>query len=93
MSARSDLRAAGVRCQPIAFGMTKWGPIPGTQDSWILWDGPGAGLTSYHGDPEKPGAVGQQIAHPTANKAYGTVGEAEKAVAAFIAVYLKDADL
>lgn len=85
MTPRAELRAAGVRCQPIAFGITKWGPLPGTDDMWIMWDGPGTGLTAYARDPEKPGAVGQPVRHPTASGTYSTVAEAEKAVAAFAA--------
>ena len=91
MTARQDLRSVGVRACPIAFGMTKWGPLPGTRDMWIMWDGPGSGLSAYEKDPEKPGALGHPIRHATANGTYQTVAEAEKAVAAFVVAYLAEA--
>lgn len=85
MTARQELRAAGIRCHPLAFGITKWGPLPGTEDMWIMWDGPGAQLFAYARDPERRGSLGQRIRHPSASGHYQTVAEAEKAVAAFVA--------
>ena len=73
--------------RPLAFGITKWGPLPSTADMWIMWDGPGCGLWAYAKDPEKRGSLGTRIKHPSASGKYDTVREAEKAIAAFVAAY------
>ena len=73
---------------PLAWGMTKWGPVPGTRDTWVLWDGPGAGLYSHATDPAKPGSQGMRIRHPAAAAEYATLAEAEAAVMAFVRIYL-----
>lgn len=72
---------------PLAFGITYWGPVPGTKDAHLMWDGPGAGIVAYPGDPTLPGATGQQVAHPSANKAYDTLADAERAVHDFAAIF------
>jgi hypothetical protein len=74
---------------PLAFGMTKWGPLPGTRDAYLLWDGPGAGLYYHAADPDKPGqaAAGRRVRHQSANGEYATVKAAEAAVFALVAVY------
>lgn len=76
-----------VRKHPLAFGITKWGPLPGTRDMWILWAGPGSGLEVYARDPGTGPAsenLGVPVRHPAANGHYDTVADAEKAVHAFI---------
>lgn len=73
---------------PLGWGMTKWGPLPGTRDMWILWGGPGDGLEMYASDPSTSTIAqggGRPIRHPSASGTYDTVDAAEKAVMAFIA--------
>lgn len=72
------------RRYPLAWGMTKWGPLPETRDMWIVWDGPGTGLQLYARDPDKPGVLSKRIEHPSASAVYDTVDAAENAVNAFI---------
>ena len=36
---------------PYAFGITSWGPLPGTADMHVQWDGPGTGLYLYASNP------------------------------------------
>lgn len=74
--------------RPLAFGITRWGPLPGTGDMHVLWDGPGCGLFLYARDPERTRALGSPIRHPSASGRYQTVKEAEKAVQAFVAAGL-----
>jgi hypothetical protein len=78
-----------VNRHPLAFGMTKWGPLPGTGDMWIMWDGPGAGLYLHATDPCKPSqvAAGIRVRHPAASGDYDTVRSAEAAVFALAASY------
>jgi len=73
-----------MRRRPLAFGITKWGPLPGTGDMHILWDGPGCGLHLYASDPER-GGLGQRIRHPSASGTYDVLREAQRAVDAFVA--------
>lgn len=75
---------------PLAFGMTKWGPLPGTIDAWIFWGGPGDPLNFCPSDPDKPGGSTQfqEIQHAAANGTFQTVAEAEAAVNRFYAAYL-----
>lgn len=70
--------------RPLAFGIVKWGPLPGTGDMWVMWDGPGAQLFAYASDPDRHGSLGQRIRHPSANGHYATVAQAEAAVFAFV---------
>lgn len=71
---------------PLAFGITYWGPLPGTEAMHVQWDGPGSGLFLYAGDPSVAGTLpGRRIQHPSASGTYATAREAEKAVAAFAA--------
>ena len=75
-----------VQRHPLAWGMTMWGPLLGTEDMWILWDGPGAGLYLHAADPSKGGNgnLGIRIRHASASGTYGTAAQAEKAVNAFV---------
>lgn len=75
---------------PLAFGITKWGPLPETANIWIMWDGPGSRLYLYSGDPETQASPGQVISHPTADGTYQTVAEAERAVTAFVEAGTRD---
>jgi hypothetical protein len=77
-----------LRRQPLAFGITKWGPLPDTEDMHIMWDGPGCGLFLYPRDPERRGSLGMRIRHESAGGKYQTVREAERAVKAFVAAGL-----
>lgn len=70
---------------PLAFGITYWGPLPGTDAMYVQWDGPGGGLYLYAGNPESAGAPGMRVRHPSAGGTYDTTREAERALAAFIA--------
>jgi hypothetical protein len=74
-----------VQRYPLAWGITKWGPLPDTPDMWILWGGPGDHLELFTGDPAKMGSTGRRIRHSAASGLYCTVTEAEKAVNAFVA--------
>lgn len=70
---------------PLAFGITYWGPLPGTADMHVQWDGPGGGLYLYASDPATSTLPGRRISHPAAAGTYATMGEAERAVHAFVA--------
>jgi hypothetical protein len=70
---------------PVAFGITWWGPLPGTGAMSVQWDGPGSGLYLYAGNPETSAVPGMRVRHPTASGTYATLREASGAVGAFIA--------
>jgi hypothetical protein len=75
----------GLPRKPLAFGMQKWGPLPGT-DFWLLWGGPGVGLLFCAGDPEDPATPpGRYIQHPSANGIYYTIQGADQGAQAFLA--------
>jgi len=69
-----------VQRQPLAFGMTRWGPLPGTTDLFLSW-GPGDGIYLHKGadGPQK------RVRHESASGTYGTAKQAQRAVDAFIA--------
>jgi hypothetical protein len=76
--------AARVRREPLAFGITLWGPIPGANPaSRIMWDGPGSGL--YWQVP-----TGQRL--PIRHRAIAgecqTLRDAERMARRFIAIGL-----
>jgi hypothetical protein len=70
---------------PVAFGVTYWGPLPGTDAMHVQWDGPGAGLYLYSCDPTAATVPGMRIRHPAACGTYATLQQAERALRAFIA--------
>jgi hypothetical protein len=70
---------------PLAFGITYWGPLPGTGAMHVQWDGPGTGLYLYASDPTTAAVPGMRIRHHSASGTYGTVRTAESAVRAFLA--------
>jgi hypothetical protein len=70
---------------PLAFGITYWGPLPGTADMHVQWDGPGSGLYLYAGNPETAVVPGVPVRHESASGTFGTLREAEHALARFIA--------
>jgi hypothetical protein len=70
---------------PLALGITYWGPLPGTADMHVQWDGPGAGLYLYSCNPEAARVPGMRIRHPAASGAYDTLKAAERAASAFAA--------
>jgi hypothetical protein len=70
---------------PLAFGITKWGPLPGTADMHIMWDGPGSPLYLHATDPERSQVPGRRIEHPAACSTYQTVRAADRAVQALAA--------
>jgi hypothetical protein len=53
---------------------------------YVMWDGPGTGLTLYASDPTVRGAPGRPIRHPSASGPFATLRAAEKAAHAFAAV-------
>lgn len=67
--------------KPLAFGITRWGPLPETADLFLLWDGPDGGIYLLKGEngPHLP------VRHPSASGTYATLLEAERAVEAFVA--------
>jgi hypothetical protein len=64
---------------PLAWGMTRWGPLPDTEDLFLFWGGPGSGICLEYGQdgPQQP------VRHPSASGTYATVKEAQRAVEAF----------
>jgi uncharacterized membrane protein len=85
--ARQAAPAASVRREPLAFGITLWGPVPGAaKGSRIMWDGPGSGLSWQV-------AAGQRmpIRHRAVAGPYQTLREADRAARRFIAIGLDDA--
>jgi hypothetical protein len=72
--------------QPIAFGSTRWGPLPETEDTYLFWGGPGDGLFMTCGidGPQR------RIAHRSACGIYGTTKDAQRAVDAFVAAFYDD---
>ena len=75
---------------PYAMGITSWGPLPDTENMYIMWDGPGSGLYLYPHDPDlaSSAALGMRIRHTSASSLYGTLKQAGKAVHAFVAIGL-----
>jgi len=71
---------------PLAFGITWWGPLPGTDAMSVQWDGPGCGLYLYPCSPETATVPGTRIRHAAAGSTYDTLRQAERALAALIAV-------
>jgi hypothetical protein len=67
--------------QPLAFGMTRWGPLPGTTDLYLFWGGPGDGIYLHKGEQ----GAHIRVRHETASGIYGTVRAAQRAVDAFTA--------
>jgi hypothetical protein len=70
---------------PLAFGITYWGPLPGTADMHVQWDGPGSGLYLYPGNPASATSPGMLIRHESASGTFATLRAPERALAAFIA--------
>jgi hypothetical protein len=68
-----------IQRQPLAWGITRWGPLSGTLDVNLVWNGPAAGLFLHAGGLAKP------ITHSSANGIYQTWKQAERAVYAFLA--------
>ena len=87
---RAAARAACPRAYPAGMGGRKWGPLPGTRDTWIVWGGPGDPLLMFASDPETYGAPWKRIEHPSASACYSSVRDATKAVEIFVAVCLAD---
>jgi hypothetical protein len=73
---------------PLAFGMTWWGPLPGTERAAIMWGGPGDNLLYFPAGLDSATAPWIPVRHPAASGTYQTVAEAEKAVNAFVAAGL-----
>lgn len=69
----------------LAFGITHWGPLPGTEAMHVQWDGPGSGLYLYAGSPETAATPGMRLRHDSAAGTYATLRAAERALGAFIA--------
>jgi hypothetical protein len=81
---------SGLKLQrhPLAFGITYWGPLPETAGMYLMWDGPGSGLSLYASDPAVRGALGNPVRHRSASGPFTTVRAAEKAAHAFAAAGL-----
>lgn len=75
--------AIKVARQPLAFGITRWGPLPETADLYLFWGGPGDGMYLTKGD----GSPHKRIEHPSASGTYDTVKHAQAAVDAFVAAF------
>lgn len=76
--------AAKVRREPLALGVTLWGPVPGANpESRIMWDGPGSGLFW-----QLPSGPGLPIRHRAVSGPYRTLREADRAARRFIAIGL-----
>ena len=84
------MSAATLRRQPLAFGITVWGPLPETSDYYVMWDGPGSGLYFCAGDPGVAGTPRKRIEHSTASGIYATPKEADRAARAFVASVTDD---
>jgi hypothetical protein len=65
---------------PLAWGMTRWGPLPETKDLYLFWGGPGSGIYLEHGQdgPQQP------VRHASASGTYDTAKQAQRAVEAFV---------
>ena len=73
--------------QPLAWGAQLWGPVPGTERIYLMWDGPGSGIYVYVGNPQEPGTLpGHQVQHPSANGTYDKLKDAQAAVDAFVGI-------
>ena len=76
----SAVRAAR---QPLAWGMTRWGPLPETADLSLFSGGPGDGLYMTKGED----GPHRRVEHRTASGTYDTVKRAQGAVDAFIGAF------
>ena len=83
-----EVPAARVRRRPTAWGGQVWGPIPGTRDAHLMWDGPGDGLMFYAVSPDKPEAIGRRVEHRAASGTYQKLAEADRIARRFIAIGL-----
>lgn len=79
MSATSKLRE-----QASLTGMVLFGPLPNTTDYYLIWLGPGAGL-SLGVNPFSVSGTLTRIHHPSADGVYLTRRQARAAAAAFAA--------
>jgi len=68
--------AARAQRTPLAFGAQEWA-LPDTSLK-LAWSGPGSGLYLA------AGGTHSRVRHPSANRAYATVREADRAVQAFV---------
>ena len=73
--------------RPYAFGLTSWGPLPGTGDLHLMWDGPASPLFLLKGDLGIT-RIRHQVRHPAACGMYVTWQQAERAVRELTAVWL-----
>lgn len=69
-----------VQRHPLAWGMTKWGPLPDTRDLFLFWGGPGDGLYMTKGE----NGAHRRIEHRSASGTYDTARQAQRAVDAFV---------
>lgn len=79
-----EVQAVRVPRQPLAWGMQEWGPLPGTEDAHLMWEGPGNGL-DFLGSG---GAPAIPVRHPVGAGPFQTLREAERAARRFIAIGL-----
>jgi hypothetical protein len=68
---------------PLAWGMTRWGPLPDTESLYLFWGGPGSGIYLEHGiDGGQSGQT--RVRHASASGTYDTAKQAQRAVEAFV---------
>lgn len=72
-----------VNRQPLAFGMTRWGPLPETMDLFLFWGGPGDGLFLEKGmdGPQK------KVESASGRGPFTTLKQAQAAVNAMVAEF------
>lgn len=70
-----------IQRRPLAFGMEQWGPLPGTDDLYLFWGGPGDGLWLHKGWDGRH----VRVRHKSASATYDALRYAEAAVYAFVA--------
>lgn len=80
--------AGRVPRRPTAWGGQVWGPIPGTRDAHLMWDGPGDGLMYYPRNPAEAGAAGLTVRHGAVSGTYQTLAQADRMARRFIAIGL-----
>jgi hypothetical protein len=74
------MKTAKLMKRPLALGLTRWGPLPGTTDLFLFWGGPGDGL---HLEKGADGAQAR-VRRASGCERYDTARQAQRAVDAFV---------
>jgi hypothetical protein len=92
--AKVEARAKRVQRHPLAFGITTWGPLPGTRDAYLMWEPSGGGLTFYARDPSASQSPGMPVRGALAElaKTATTVQQADRIVRRWIGAGIDEAD-